>query len=483
MPSGEETPTRSENGSPERNWRRSAPSSPDERRGRDRRLAGAPLAQAGAALGRVRLVGERPPVARDRLTRRPVERDTPVVEEHRALAEALDRRGVVGDEDDRAALLLEPEDPPEALPLERLVTDGEDLVEQEDVGVEERRDREAEPHGHPGRVRPHRTVDRVLELGEGDDLVEPLPDVGPAQPLDRAVQEDVLAPGEVEVEPRAELEERADPPFRTHRAGRRLDDPGDEPEQRRLPGAVPPDETDRLAASDGEGHVVERPHVGRSGPSSLDEEVLERVRLARMDAETPRDGLNADLARFHESRVEAHDEQRRGRGAAAFRDLRATRIRAVANPGLAHDAASRRARRPRGAARRALARVRGRGATRRRHGQRATPARERRVRAVALARYGGRPARLPLARPAREPDRLGRHPDAVPARSRARPGGRDRRPGARAAAAGQLPPRVRPRRGAPLLVRGGRLDAARDTGGGPPAHRRATPTGGAPRWP
>ena len=69
---------------------------------------------------------------------------------------------------------LKREDPAEALPLERLVADGEDLVEQQDVGIEERGDREAEPHRHPRRVRAHRPVDRVLELGEGDDLVEAL---------------------------------------------------------------------------------------------------------------------------------------------------------------------------------------------------------------------------------------------------------------------------------------------------------------------
>ena len=82
---------------------------------------------------------------------------------------------VVRDEDDRAALLLEREDAPEALPLERLVADGEDLVEEQDFRVEERRDREPEPHRHPRRVRADGPVDRVLELGEGDDLVETVP--------------------------------------------------------------------------------------------------------------------------------------------------------------------------------------------------------------------------------------------------------------------------------------------------------------------
>ena len=72
------------------------------------------------------------------------------------------------------------------------------------------RDREAEPHVHPRRVRAHGQVDEALELGEGDDLVEPLADVAALEPVDRAAEEDVLAAGEVGVEACAELEQRAD---------------------------------------------------------------------------------------------------------------------------------------------------------------------------------------------------------------------------------------------------------------------------------
>ena len=91
-----------------------------------------------------------------------------------------------------------------------LVADREDLVEQQDVGLEVRRDREAEPHVHPRRVRAHRQVDEVLELGERDDLVQLLAHVRAREAVDRAVQEDVLAAGEVGVEAGAELEQRAD---------------------------------------------------------------------------------------------------------------------------------------------------------------------------------------------------------------------------------------------------------------------------------
>src|SRR5437588_4578413 len=208
-------------------------------------LAAPPLAQPGAALGRVLLVGEQRVVTHDRIARGPVERDGALAEQHRALAEPLDGRRVVGDEDDRAAALLELEDLAEALALERLVPDGEDLVEQQDVGLEVGRDREPETHVHPGRVRPHRQVDELLEPRERHDLVELPADVLALEPEDRAVQEDVRAPAEVRVEAGAELEERADAPADRDAARGRLHDPREEAEQGRLPRAVAPDEPER----------------------------------------------------------------------------------------------------------------------------------------------------------------------------------------------------------------------------------------------
>ena len=89
---------------------------------------------------------------------------------------------------------LEVADPAEALLLERLVADGEHLVEQQHVGLHVHRDREAEPHVHPGGVGPHRHVGEGLELGEGDDLVQVLVDVLALEAVDRGVQVDVLPP-------------------------------------------------------------------------------------------------------------------------------------------------------------------------------------------------------------------------------------------------------------------------------------------------
>ena len=62
--------------------------------------------------------------------------------------------------------------PAEALLLELGVADGEHLVDEQDLRLEVRGDREREPHVHPARVALHGRVDELLDLGELDDLVE-----------------------------------------------------------------------------------------------------------------------------------------------------------------------------------------------------------------------------------------------------------------------------------------------------------------------
>ena len=60
----------------------------------------------------------------------------------------------------------------EAAPLELRVADREHLVDEQDLGLEVRGDREREPHVHAARVALHRRVDELLDPGELDDLVE-----------------------------------------------------------------------------------------------------------------------------------------------------------------------------------------------------------------------------------------------------------------------------------------------------------------------
>ena len=239
---------------------------------RDRRLAGPhsrrPAPRSAGSTSSARPAGSaRSPRGQDRRTH------LAGAQQHRALAEPLHGRRVVGDEDDRPASLLELGDPGEALPLERLVADGEHLIEQENVGVEEGGDREAKAHVHPRRVRADRPVDGLLELRESDDLVEALLELPPTQPLQRAVQEDVLAPGEIRVEAGAELEQRPDPAADRDapRVGRMI--PATMRQQRRLPlsrsgrSGPPPRPAPRRGDVSQRLHVVALPAPARTSRS------------------------------------------------------------------------------------------------------------------------------------------------------------------------------------------------------------------------
>jgi len=66
-------------------------------------------------------------------------------------------------------------------------------------------------------------------------------------PEDRAAHVDVLAPGELRVESRSDLEQRPDPAPKDGRSRGRCGDPRQDLEERRLAGAVPADHADDVA--------------------------------------------------------------------------------------------------------------------------------------------------------------------------------------------------------------------------------------------
>src|SRR5207244_4922545 len=95
------------------------------------------------------------------------------------------------------------------------------------------------------------------------------------QPVDRAVEEDVLAAREVGMEARAELEQRPDSSTDLDAAGGRLDDSGQQPEQRGLARAVAADEPDRAAGLDPERDVVQRFDERRPRSTARNDGVLQ----------------------------------------------------------------------------------------------------------------------------------------------------------------------------------------------------------------
>src|SRR5438067_1399663 len=151
--------------------------------------AGGLLRRPGSAAVRTGLVLE---VTRHDLAALTVGDEAAPVDQDRSAAEPGDRGHVVGDEEDGPARIADALHLPETLALELGITDGEYLVNQQDLRLEVRGDGEREPHVHPARVPLDRRADVVLDPRELDDLVEPARDLGAPHAQDRAVQEDVV---------------------------------------------------------------------------------------------------------------------------------------------------------------------------------------------------------------------------------------------------------------------------------------------------
>ena len=97
----------------------------------------------------------------------------------------------------------------DALRLEFGIADRQHLVEQQDVRLEVRRDREGEPHVHAARIAFDRGVDEFAHAGELDDLVEAVAHLGAAHAEDGAVQIDILPAAKLGMESGADFSEQA----------------------------------------------------------------------------------------------------------------------------------------------------------------------------------------------------------------------------------------------------------------------------------
>ena len=199
---------------------------------------------------------------------------------------------VVADEDQRLVVRQKVLDLAHALPLEVLVADRQDLVDEEHLVVHVGRDREPEAELHARAVGAHGVVDEALQFGElhhlRDELLDDL--FGHAQ--HRAGEANVLPSRELGVEPEPEVQEArhravdVDPPL----GG--LRDPREEPEQGALPGSVCTDHSERGASPDLEVDVAERPELDVVAP--VPEELEDPATVAAVNVEPL-----ADAARMH----------------------------------------------------------------------------------------------------------------------------------------------------------------------------------------
>ncbi|OQA42175.1 MAG: hypothetical protein BWY52_02294 [Chloroflexi bacterium ADurb.Bin325] len=184
----------------------------------------------------------------------------------------------MADKQDRPAAARDFAHFPEAFLLECGIADGKDFIDNKDFRVQVRGHGEGEPHVHAGAVAFDRGVDELLDLGEGDDLVELAADFGLGHAQDRTIEEDVLAAGQLRVEAGTHLQQRADPAVDLRPAAGGLGDAREDLEQRRLARAVAADDAHHLAAPDLEGDILERPElVGGGGGMPAAEYAAQRI--------------------------------------------------------------------------------------------------------------------------------------------------------------------------------------------------------------
>ena len=141
--------------------------------------------------------------------------------------------------------------------LKLLIPDRENLVDDQDLGLQEGGHRERKLHIHAARVALHRGIDEILHTGEGDDLVELGRDFSPGHAEDGAIHVNIIPTGQVGVEAGADLQEAADAAIDLDATGAGSSDAGDELQEGGFAGAIGPDNPDGLSLLDVEGDVLQ----------------------------------------------------------------------------------------------------------------------------------------------------------------------------------------------------------------------------------
>ena len=116
------------------------------------------------------------------------------------MAEAVERAHVVGYEHDRASAVAHLVEDVKALLLEGGVADGQDLVDEQNLGVDLDRDGEGEPDVHAGGVVLELELLELAQLGEVDHGVIAGAGLARGEAHHDPVEDHVVARGQVWVE-------------------------------------------------------------------------------------------------------------------------------------------------------------------------------------------------------------------------------------------------------------------------------------------
>src|SRR6187431_1449751 len=96
------------------------------------------------------------------------------------------------------------------------VANRQHFVHNQDLRLKMRRNRKSQAHIHAAAVALDWCVEKTLDLGESDDLVEFRFDLRPRHAEDRPVEENILATSQLGVKTGADFEQARDPTTQSH---------------------------------------------------------------------------------------------------------------------------------------------------------------------------------------------------------------------------------------------------------------------------
>ncbi len=127
------------------------------------------------------------------------------------VAEALDHAHVMGDEQQRRAFGRQFFQPIQAFELKRGIADGQGFIDDQDLGLDTDRNGEGQPYQHPAGIDFGGLVDKVADIGKGEDIFEAGVDFRATQAQHRRIHIDVFPAGELRIETGPQLEQRGNP--------------------------------------------------------------------------------------------------------------------------------------------------------------------------------------------------------------------------------------------------------------------------------
>src|SRR5213593_2031952 len=113
----------------------------------------------------------------------------------------------------RRPALPESIQPLQALLLKNLVTDGKNLIDDKDVGLDGGGNSKSQAEHHAGGVRAQRRIDKVAHVSKLHNLPKQVPDLRPRMSEKSSVEEYIFPPCQFRVKPRPKLQKRCDAPL------------------------------------------------------------------------------------------------------------------------------------------------------------------------------------------------------------------------------------------------------------------------------